>query len=367
MNELFTQTYYGNTLQEWAISAAVIILSFVVGKIIYWMFSKLARRLSAKTKTQLDDILIDLAEEPFVVTFILSGVWFGIILLNMPESTDVFIGRVFQFMIVMMAAWLIVRLLDAIFENVLVPLTDKTEGDLDDQLLPIVRKGTRIAVWTMALIIGLNNAGYDVAALIAGLGIGGLALAMAAKDTVSNVFGGFTIFTDKPFSLNDRVKVAGYDGTIKEIGVRSTRLITLEGRTVTIPNSKFADSPVENVSWEPSRKVSLVLGLTYDTQPEAMQNAINILHDIAASQESLEEKRIIFFSGFADSAMEITFIYYISSGSDIAGIQNNINLAILTRFNEARLGFAFPSQTLYHVQTPEKNQQSDQRTDAAAV
>jgi len=354
MNDFFTQTYYGNTLQEWAISAAVIILSFVVGKIIYWVFSKLARHLTAKTKTNLDDILIDLVEEPLVVTFILSGVWFGITLLNMSEETDIFIGQVFQFLIVMMIAWLIVRLLDAIFENILVPLTDKTEGDLDDQLLPIVRKGTRIAVWTMAAIIGLNNAGYDVAALIAGLGIGGLALAMAAKDTVSNVFGGFTIFTDKPFSLNDRVKIAGYDGTIKEIGVRSTRLVTLEGRTVTIPNGKFSDSPIENVSWEPSRKISMVLGLTYDTTPENMQKALLLLNEIVDMQEGLEEKRTIFFSGFGDSAMEITFIYYISSGSDIAGIQNNINLAILTKFNAAGLEFAFPSQTLYHVQTEAK-------------
>jgi len=353
MSNLFTQTYYGNTVQEWAISAAVIILSVVVGKAIYWVFSNVVRKLTAKTETKLDDILIDMVEEPLVVTLILAGVWFGLSLLNMPEGLEVFIGNMIQFLIVMMVAWLIVRLLDAIFENILIPLSDKTEGDLDDQLLPILRKGTRIAVWTMATIIGLNNAGYDVAALIAGLGIGGLALAMAAKDTVSNVFGGFTIFTDKPFTINDRVKIAGYDGTIKEIGVRSTRLITLEGRTVTIPNAKFSDTPIENVSWEPSRKIKLVLGLTYDTTPENMQKAMDILHEIAEAQDGLEEKRTVFFSGFGDSAMEISFIYYISKGASIAGVQSDINLAILTRFNAEGLEFAFPSQTLYHVQTGE--------------
>lgn len=104
-------------------------------------------------------------------------------------------------------------------------------------------------------IVALNNAGYDVGALIAGLGIGGLALAMAARDTVSNVFGGFTIFTDRPFTLNDRIKVSGFDGTVDEIGIRSTRLRTLAGTLVTIPNSTFSESAVENVSAEPSRKV----------------------------------------------------------------------------------------------------------------
>ena len=351
MGDLFTQTYYGNTVQEWAVSAVVIILSFAAGKMVYWLFSNVVRRMTAKTETKLDDILIDMVEEPLVVTLILAGIWFGLTLLNLPAALDAFIANVIQFLIVMMIAWLIVRLLDAIFENVLIPLSDRTEGDLDDQLLPILRKGTRIAVWTMAVIIGLNNAGYDVGALIAGLGIGGLALAMAAKDTVSNVFGGFTIFTDRPFTINDRIKVAGFDGTIKEIGVRSTRLITLEGRTVTIPNATFSDTPIENVSWEPSRKIKLVLGLTYDTTPENMKKAMDILHDIAQKQEGLEDKRTVFFSGFGDSAMEITFIYYISKGASIAGVQNDINMAILTRFNAEGLEFAFPSQTLYHVQT----------------
>jgi len=352
MESLLTKTYYGNTVEEWAISAVVIVFSVVAGKAIYWLFSNVVRKLTAKTETKLDDILIDMVEEPLVVALVLAGIWFGLSLLNLPAELDTFIGNVIQFLIVMMVAWLIVRLLDAIFENILVPLSDKTEGDLDDQLLPILRKGTRIAVWTMAVIIGLNNAGYDVAALIAGLGIGGLALAMAAKDTVSNVFGGFTIFTDRPFTVNDRIKVAGFDGTIKEIGVRSTRLVTLEGRTVTIPNATFSDTPIENVSWEPSRKVKLVLGLTYDTTPEDMKKAMDILNEIADAQEGLEEKRTIFFSGFGDSAMEITFIYYISKGASIAGVQNDINMAILTRFNAEGLEFAFPSQTLYHVQMP---------------
>ena len=98
-------------------------------------------------------------------------------------------------------------------------------------------------IWIIGIIVALNNAGYDVMALIAGLGIGGLALAMAAKDTVANVFGGFTIFTDRPFSMGDRIVISGFDGTVKEIGIRSTRLQTLAGREVSIPNSKLCRFP----------------------------------------------------------------------------------------------------------------------------
>jgi MscS family membrane protein len=172
---------------------------------------------------------------------------------------------------------------------------------------------------------------------------------MAAKDTVSNVFGGFTIFTDQPFKINDRIKIAGFDGTVVEIGVRSTRLKNLEGRIVTIPNAKFADAPVENVSLEPSRKVKLDLGLTYAMSAEQMQAGMDLLQTINAENEHTEENPVISFNGFGDFAMNIMFIYYIKKGEDIAATQSEINMEILKRFNKAGLEFAFPTQTIYNV------------------
>jgi len=177
----------------------------------------------------------------------------------------------------------LLAVIDALFEEYLVPLAEKTETTLDDQLLHVVRKLLRFVIWALGVIIGLNNAGYNVGALLAGLGIGGLALAMAAKDTVSNIFGGFTIFTDKPFQIGDRIRIDGFDGTVEEIGMRSTRLRTLAGTLVTIPNSRFSDSSVECVSAEPSRKVVATLGLTYDMSPGQMQQAMDTLGEIIAT------------------------------------------------------------------------------------
>ncbi len=349
MQSILTQTYYGNTLQEWFIATAIIVLSVILAKIIYWIFSRVVRLFTAKTKTQLDDLIVDMIEEPSVFLIIVAGFWFGLNYLTLPEALSTFIGRVYQVLIAILIGWMLSRLFNALFRAYVAPLADKTESDFDDQLLPIVRKGISTIIWVMAIIIGLNNAGYDVAALIAGLGIGGLALAMAAKDTVSNVFGGFTIFTDKPFKIGDRVKVAGYDGSVEEIGIRSTRLKTLEGRIVTIPNAKFADAPVENVSWEPSRKVVINLGLTYDTTPEKMERAMAILQEINNDNPHTEEKTVISFNAFGDFAMNIMFIYYIEKGEDIAGTQSEVNLEILKRFNAEGLEFAFPTQTLYNI------------------
>jgi MscS family membrane protein len=233
---------------------------------------------------------------------------------------------------VLAIGWLVARLLDALLSEFVKPLTAKTETDLDDQLMPILRKSMKIIVLGLTVVIALNNVGYDVAALLAGLGIGGLAMAMAAKDTVSNVFGGVTIFTDQPFTINDRIRASGFDGTVEEIGVRSTRIRTLDGTLVTIPNSSFAESAVENVSAEPSRKVKVNLGLTYDTTPEQMQEAMTILADIADGNDGLLENRTISFN---------------KKGAAIMDVQTEINMEILSRFNARGLEFAFPTQTIY--------------------
>jgi MscS family membrane protein len=351
MTELLQQTYYGNTLEVWLTSLAVILLSILLGKAVYWIFSKVVRVFTKKSKTKIDDILVDMIEEPVVFLIIISGIWFGLAMLTLPEGADGVIGNAYHIIFALLMGWMLSRLFDAIYVEYLQPWVAKTENDLDDQLMPILRKGIKTIIWAMAIIIGLNNAGYDVAALLAGLGIGGLALAMAAKDTVSNIFGGFTIFTDQPFRMGDRIVVAGYDGTVEEIGIRSTRLRTLDGRSVAMPNSKFADAPVENISREPSRKIVLNLGLTYDTTPQQMQQAMDLLKEIGSNNSNTEEKILVGFNGFGDFAMNILFIYYIRKGSDILDTQTEINMAIPTKFNDNGLEFAFPTQTLYNIET----------------
>jgi len=246
---------------------------------------------------------------------------------------------------------LVVRLVDALIVEYLTPLVKKTDADLDDQLLPIVRKSLKAVIWTVAIVVGLNNAGYDVGALIAGLGLGGLAFAMAAKDSVSNLFGGITVFTDKPFKMNERIQIDGYDGTIVDIGLRSTKLKTLAGRIVTIPNHKFTDSYIENVTSEPSRKMSVTLGLTYDTKPEDIQKATDILKEINQKCEYTEDNCVAYFESFGDFSLNVSFTYYVKSETDYWFLgPNEMNMKILERFNEEGIEFAFPTQTIFNQQ-----------------
>jgi MscS family membrane protein len=352
MSGLLSKTFYGNTVDQWLIAFAIMIGAAIVGKALYWFFANIGRRLTSKTKTKLDDLIIDMIEEPIVVAATLFGIWKGLDRLVFPDETRQWIAYGMEGLIILSVTWLLARLMDSLIREYLVPLAEKSETDLDDQLLPIFRRGAKASIWVLGIIVALNNAGYQIGPLIAGLGIGGLALAMAAKDTVSNVFGGFTIFTDRPFTINDRIKFSGFDGNVEEIGLRSTRVRTLGGTLVTVPNAKFADSPVENVSAEPSRKVVVNLGLTYDTTPAQMQDALATLRAIAEANENLEEKVVTGFTDWGDFAMGILFVYYIKSGADIIGTQSEINLAILEQFNAKGLEFAFPTQTVYHQALP---------------
>ncbi|MFW6311756.1 MAG: mechanosensitive ion channel family protein [Nanoarchaeota archaeon] len=348
VTEILTKTYYGNTVESWLYSLLILLGAVVIGKLLYWFFGNIAKKLTAKTETKLDDILIDMIEEPIVMAIVLFGLWFGANRLILSEVAEKWVWNIYQVLIVFTIAWLIARLLDSFYTEYLAPLTEKSKTDLDDQLLPILRKGTKTIIWVLAVIIALNNAGYNVGALLAGLGIGGLALAMAAKDTISNIFGGFTIFVDKPFKIRDRIKVVGYDGTVKEIGLRSTRIQTLEGRIVTIPNSKFSENAVENVTREPTRKVVLNLGLTYDTTPKQMQKAMDILKKIAKKhQDKIDEKILMSFNNFGDFSLGILFIYYIKKSADILCTQTDMNMDILKEFNKNKLEFAFPTQTIF--------------------
>lgn len=347
MKEFLNQTFYGNKISEWAISLGILLSAIIIAKICYWAIGKYLKKITEKTKTNLDDLLVDKLEEPVVYAIGILGFYWGFQRLHFGPGVDNFFAHTFTFIFTLNVTWLIVRTLDAIIQEYLTPLVSKTESDLDDQLLPLLRKLIKIILWTLGIVIGLNNIGFDVGAVIAGLGIGGLALALAAQDTVKNIFGGIMVYVDKPFKVKDRIKIHGYDGFVEEVGIRSTRLRTLEGRLVTLPNAHFSDEAVENVTLEPSRKVVVNLGLTYETSPEKMEQALEILEDITNKNENLEEDRLICFNNWGDFSMGILYIYYIKPTADIFKTQTEINMSILKQFNAEGLDFAYPTQMIY--------------------
>jgi MscS family membrane protein len=344
----FLQTLFlGNSIEHWAFALAWAIGGIIVARVLYKVLGSLARKITSKTRSNLDDLIVDKLEEPLVLALTIMALRTGYGELTFGDQVDHFVDAAMIVAYTLNVTWGVARLLDAIIMNFFLPFTLSKESAMMDQFGPILRKGLRSAVWALGVIMALKNAGQDVGALLAGVGIGGLALAMAAKDFVSNIFGGITVFVDKPFRVGDRIQISGYDGNIEEIGIRSTRLRTLSGRVVVIPNFKFTDTFLENVTNEPSRKVGLTLGLTYDTTPEQVQEGIDILKAIIAERsETLDPDPTIWFSSFGDFSLNIDVIYFINKNGHWAYSPGEVNLEILKRFNAAGLDFAFPTQTL---------------------
>ncbi len=349
MKNFLSGTYYHNTLEDWLISAAIIAVSIMAAKAVYWVFSIGLKQITSRTKTILDDVMVNRMQSPVLMLIVLIGIRYALERLHFTESLDLWIQRGFIFIITLNVTWFVISIIEALIEAYLIPYAKKEGNKLDDQMLLLIERMVRAVIWSIGIIAGLNNAGFDVGALIAGLGIGGLALALAAQDTVKNIFGGIVIFIDQPFRIGDRIKIDNIDGFVEYIGIRSTRLRTLSGRLVTIPNLQFSDRPIENITIEPTRRVNITIGLTYNTPPEKVEMAVRLLKNISESNNHLleSEKTMIFFERFNAYSLDINFYYFIRKESDLFDTQTKVNIQILKIFNDNGLEFAFPTQTVY--------------------
>lgn len=346
--EFLDYLFLENTVKTWAIALGIILGTFVAAKIVYWFITNIIKKLTAKTKTNLDDVLIEKLEKPIRYSILIFGYWVAIHYLNISNSDLlIFLEGIASLSLVLTLTSTTSKVFDALVTEVVLPLVEKSEGGADNYILPVLSKAVKGIIWTFGVIIGLDNIGFDITAMIAGLGIGGLALALAAQDSVKNIFAGIMIFVDKPFKVKERIQIQDYDGTVEEVGLRSTRIRTLDGRIVTIPNSTFTDNSVVNVTSQPSLKIVLNLGLTYDTDEGGMQKGVDILRQIVSDHSLiLESDCSAGFNNFGDFSLSILFIYHVKPDAHWLDSQNTICKEVLKRFNDAGLDFAFPTQTL---------------------
>lgn len=332
------KTFYGNTVLQWIAAFAIIAGALILGKCLYWLIGKTVKKLASKTKTRLDDILVDMLEEPFVLAVIIVGTWHGIKFLTLSAMAAATIDKAFQGLIIVNAAWLLTRLFDALVEEYLIPFVKQTESDLDDQLVPVIRKAVKLSVWTIAVIMALDNAGYEVFSILAGLGIGGLAFALAAQETVGNFFGSIAIFIDKPFKVGDRIQARGHDGVVTAVGLRSTRIRSrYEGRTITIPNSQVAGGDIINVDSENGRQVFSVYRLTPDMDDKQITAAMDLLKHIAESDPDTQDKVVTGFFAITEYSRDIMLLYWVNPDTSNLKTRTRINLEIIRQFKEGKI------------------------------
>jgi MscS family membrane protein len=226
----------------------------------------------------------------------------------------------------------------------------KTDSTLDDQLVPLLVKSLRILVVTIGILFILQNFGYNITSLLAGLGLGGLAFALAAQNTVSNLFGSITIFSDKPFQLGDWISVGDIEGTVEEVGFRTTRVRRFDQALVTVPNSQFINTGIINYSAMKKRRINFNLGVTYGTSAGKVEEAVAGIKKIIEDDEKFDHSfYMVRFTEFGEYSLNI-FIYCFTKTIDWAeslAIREEFNLKIMRLLEELGVEIAFPSQTIY--------------------
>ena len=337
---------WGNTIENWGISILIILGAIIIVKLLSLLGKKVIKPFVTGTDNHLDDVIFYSLEAPVKFAIILLGIWIAIHRLVYPDSFVKVVDNAYSILIVLDITWFFGRL----FSSLLQVYWGKQSNGQANKMMPIIKRTILVIVWLIGIVMALSNVGVNISALLGTLGIGGIAFALAAQDTVKNVFGAFTILTDKPFSIGDTIRVDSYEGTVVDVGVRSTKIMNYDKRIITFPNYKITDTSIVNISSEPMRRVVLNLGLTYDTTSEKMKEALELLKSIPKRVENVSSNPsdiVAVFTEYSDSALVIMYIYFIEKQGDILGVTSNMNMEILAAFNKAGLNLAFPTRTVY--------------------
>ena len=337
---------WGNTIENWGISILIILGAIIIVKLLSLLGKKVIKPFVKGTDNHLDDVIFYSLEAPVKFAIILLGIWIAIHRLVYPDSFVKVVDNAYSILIVLDITWFFGRL----FSSLLQVYWGKQSNGQANKMMPIIKRTILVIVWLIGIVMALSNVGVNISALLGTLGIGGIAFALAAQDTVKNVFGTFTILTDKPFSIGDTIRVDSYEGTVVDVGVRSTKIMNYDKRIITFPNYKITDTSIVNISSEPMRRVVLNLGLTYDTTSEKMKEALELLKSIPKRVENVSSNPsdiVAVFTEYSDSALVIMYIYFIEKQGDILGVTSNMNMEILAAFNKAGLNLAFPTRTVY--------------------
>lgn len=355
----------------WAWLAVAIFLGLAAGKIVQAVMRGAGDRL-IKRGWELRGTIFQDAATPLSLALFTLGLQLGLAFIH-TDPIYAFVGRTLQLLYTIALGWFIFNLVDLV-ELGLRRLTRADSNKLAGQLVPLIRKALRIFIAVVfVLFIAQNIFEQNITAWLAGLGIAGLAVSLAGQDSIKNLFGSITVLLDKPFAIGDRITFGDVDGFVEEIGFRSTKLRTFTGHVITIPNMKFIDGTVENITARPFIRRLLNVTITYDTPPEKINQAVQIIKDLLSEEEfsepfNMEERPPrVFFNDFnADSLnISVSYWYFLKPESkpgagdarDWWTYQNHgerFNHRLFRAYADAGIDFAFPTQTLYLAGDPDR-------------
>jgi MscS family membrane protein len=328
--------------------AILLFLFFLFLRRIFALFVvKVLKKIFSKSKNDIDDKSIKILLGPISFIFIIIG--FNAFLIMLGIRTN-FTQNLSKSLMVFDLFWFFYYLVD-LSKSAFEALTKQYSKAMSNEVTKLLTRLFKFIVITVGIMGLLQVWGINISAFVASLGLGGLAFALAAKDAAANIFGSIAILADKAISVGEWIKVDGVEGTVMDIGMRTTKIKTFENSVITMPNQIIANTKIENYSRRNERRIKLRIGLTYDTSNKQMQNILNQIRDMLKSHQDISQKStfIVNFDRFEDSSLSI-FIYIFSNSSNwvkYLAIKEDINLKIIKIVEDNDAQFAFPSQTIY--------------------
>lgn len=334
---------------EEAIKAfGLILASIFVSRLFIYFISKYASRFARRTQTDFDDALINASKTPLYFLIILIGTKYALQQITTLPSLTGGLESVIIVFEILLGAVFINRLFGVIVEWYSKNIATRTETKFDDEFLPLFKRTTAIFIYGVAVVLILDFFSYDITAIVAGLGIAGIAVALAAQDTLSNMISGFVIMADRPFRVKDIIELPnGEYGEVSEIGLRSTKILTLDALMIVIPNSKIGDSQIVNYSYPDRRmRLKIPVGVAYDSDIDFVTD---ILIGIAKRQPHVLESPVpkVTLESFGDSAIDLLLFVWIDSHKDKVQVINRINRDINKMFKKEGVEIPFPIRTIY--------------------
>lgn len=353
--ERFDMASPENTLAHYGVSALFLIAALLLRRVVVnFIFNRL-KKLAAKTETTLDDKLFPALEAPTATFIMLAGIFSALKVLKLSATLDHQVGNGATVAFSLNIFWGLLCGLDAVLDHAHEVARERQMGVA--AFMPWIKK-TLVAVFVIiGVLLTVQSLGYNVSAILSGLGIGGLAFALAAQDTIANLFGSIVVAIDQPFKLGETVKIGAHTGAVEDIGLRSTKIRLADRSLVIIPNKTVSSEAIVNLSRFTSRRVEQVIGLTYGASAEKLEAIVADLRAlINAEPEVNTADTLVYFRDYSASSLDL-WIVYVAKDPDFAkhmALRQRVNLGIMRAVAARGLAFAFPTQTVHVATLPER-------------
>ncbi len=336
---------------------AIVFATLLTRRILIKRILVTLKKKAEKTDTTLDDEMVEAVRLPLSVGILVVGIWLALSVLPLPkEPLNLYnlIHASGRIIVLLLAAWFVMRIINA-STKVLKAKAEDPEHWLDSGLVPLILLSLKTVVAILVFVLVAQNLGYSISGLVASLGIGGIAVALAAKDALANLISSIMLMIDRPFRIGDWIKSGEFEGVVEDIGFRTTRIRTFEKTVQVVPNDKIANVMTENMDRRKDedvnmRRVKMTVGVEYKASADEMEKAVEAIKGILQNSPNVDQRyHLVYFNDFGEFSLNI-FVYYFANTTVWAKYletRQEINLAIMRMLKEMGLSIAFPTQTIH--------------------